>query len=127
VLVEAGSDVADQLWETADTALTCRLFYPEARAALASAQRMERITGRALRQAVRELDAIGDELHVIELDRDLAHSAGELAERRSLRGYDAVHLAAALAVEDPDLVVAAWDDDLARAALAEQRVVVPPP
>jgi len=88
---------------------------------------MERITRRDLRHAVRGLDAIGDELHVIELDGRLAHAAGELAERRSLRGHDAVHLAAALAVEDPDLVVTTWDDDLARAALAEERAVVPAP
>src|SRR6201999_2901363 len=55
----------------------------------------------------------------------LARAAGELAERHALRGYDAVHLASALAIEDEGLVVATWDRDLATAALAPHRPVVP--
>jgi hypothetical protein len=35
--------------------------------------------------------------------------AGQLARSHALRGADAVHLASALAVADPDLVVAVWD------------------
>jgi uncharacterized protein len=35
--------------------------------------------------------------------------AGELARSLALRGPDAIHLAGALAIGDPDLVVAVWD------------------
>ena len=35
--------------------------------------------------------------------------AGRLARDHGLRGGDAVHLASALAIGDPDLVVAVWD------------------
>jgi len=35
--------------------------------------------------------------------------AGHLARTHALRGADAVHLASALAIGDPDLVVAVWD------------------
>ncbi len=35
--------------------------------------------------------------------------AGRLARADALRGADAVHLASALAVGDPDLIVAVWD------------------
>lgn len=62
---------------------------------------------------------------MIGLDDALARSAGELAERHALRGYDAVHLASATAIDDPDLVIATWDRDLASAAIAKHRTVVP--
>jgi predicted nucleic acid-binding protein len=61
---------------------------------------------------------------VIGLDAALAQAAGELGQRHALRGYDAVHLASAIAIEDPDLVMVTWDFDLA-AATAQHRAVVP--
>jgi len=61
---------------------------------------------------------------VIGLDAALARAAGELAERHALRGYDAVHLASAIAIDDPNLVMATWDRDLSAAA-AQHRAVVP--
>jgi predicted nucleic acid-binding protein len=100
------------------------LVYPEARAAAAAAHRGGRIDARTLRSAVRRIDELCKELDVIGLDAALAHSAGELAERHGLRGYDAVHLASAIAIEDPSLVMATWDRYLAAAA-AGHRAVVP--
>lgn len=61
---------------------------------------------------------------VLDVDHALATAAGDLAESRALRGYDAVHLAAALAL-DPAAVVATWDLDLRRAAEMEGRSVAP--
>jgi glutamate formiminotransferase len=50
----------------------------------------------------------------------LARETGRaLAERHALRAYDAVHLASALALADPDVVVATWDQNLRAAAAAE--------
>jgi predicted nucleic acid-binding protein len=46
----------------------------------------------------------------------LAHRAGELAQAHGLRGYDAVHLAAASAVADSDVVLVTGDSNLANAA-----------
>jgi uncharacterized protein len=57
-------------------------------------------------------------MHLVGVDWPLARHAGELAEVHSLRGYDALHLATAVAVGGPELVLATWDADLARAALA---------
>lgn len=70
------------------------------------------------------IEALCEGLDVIGLDAALARIAGDLAERHALRGYDAVHLASALAIEDPELVMATWDRDLATAA-ARHRTVVP--
>jgi hypothetical protein len=44
--------------------------------------------------------------------------AGQLARTHALRGADAVHLASALAIGDPGLVLAAWDRRLHAGAQA---------
>lgn len=103
-----------------------RILYPEARAAAAAALRAGRIRVGRLPAAVEEIEERYSELRVIALDDALARAAGDLAERHALRGYDAVHLASALAIDVPgDLVIATWDAELAAAAVAEGRMVVP--
>lgn len=93
-------------------------MFPEARAAAAAAQRGQRIDAPTLRAAVQIIDELYGELRVIGVDTQLVRAAGELAERHALRGYDAVHLASALAIGAPELVVATWDLDLQGAAVA---------
>jgi predicted nucleic acid-binding protein len=113
------------VWDGAETVASSQLIYPEARAAAATAQRGGRIDTRTLRTAVRTIDELCRQLDVIGLDDALARTAGELAERHALRGYDAVHLASATAIDDRDLVIATWDRDLASAAVATQHTIVP--
>jgi uncharacterized protein len=48
-----------------------------------------------LRVAVEGLDVLWSQVSVVEIDDTLMRLAGDLAARHSLRGYDAVHLAAA--------------------------------
>jgi hypothetical protein len=86
---------------------------------------MGRIDTDTLRSAVRAIDDLYVELRVIGIDSALAQSAGELAELHGLRGYDAVHLASAISVEDAGLVTVTWDHDLADAAVACGYAVVP--
>jgi predicted nucleic acid-binding protein len=57
------------------------------------------------------------ELAIVEVDEALAASAADLAEREALRGYDAVHLAAALTVACDVLV--SGDDELCEAGLRQ--------
>lgn len=123
---EPGADLAHDLWEQADLVISSQLVYPEARAAAAAAQRAGRTGRRWLRAAVGTIDELYEELRVIALDDPLARAAGDLAERHALRGYDAVHLASALAIDAPgELIVATWDHELAAAAVAEGRMVAP--
>jgi uncharacterized protein len=68
---------------------------------------------------VTEFDSRYEEFDLVEVDDPLARHAGQLAGAHGLRGYDAVHLAAADRVSDPDLVVVAGDDELLTAATAE--------
>jgi uncharacterized protein len=119
LIAEPGSERAAALWDGADRVVSVRLVYPEARAALAQAERLGRLTARQLRDTVTEFDALFEQIDVVEVDDVLARRAGELAEVRQLRGYDAVHLAAADRVRDPSVVMIAGDGALLAAAAAE--------
>ncbi|MGH9051940.1 MAG: type II toxin-antitoxin system VapC family toxin [Acidimicrobiia bacterium] len=113
---EPASQVAGRLWDTSDRVASVRLVYPEGRAALAQANRLGRITARQLRTAVGHFDRLIAQLFIVEITEILAERAGELAEQQGLRGYDAVHLAAAEAVADPDTILVAGDHQLCDAA-----------
>ncbi len=63
-----------------------------------------------------EIEARYRELDLVEIDAGLAHRAGDLAESHGLRGYDAVHLAAAIRVDEPGTVFATGDPALLGAA-----------
>jgi len=112
IIDESGSERAGRLWDQADRVASVRLMYPEARAALAQARRDNRLSSTALRAAVKDLDDLAAQLDIVELTEQLALRAGELAEAHALRGYDAVHLAAAEQLYDDDLVMVAGDSAL---------------
>ena len=118
LIVEAGSERAASMWNSSDRVASVRLFYPETRAALAQAQRLGRVTARNLRAAVEQLDAFIGEMDIVEVDEALARRAGDLSEASRLRGYDAVHLAAAERLRDPSVVLVAGDSALLEAGRA---------
>jgi uncharacterized protein len=123
LVAEPGSARAASLWDGADRVVSVRLVYPETRAALGQAERLGRLTARQLRDAVTAFDSLFEAIDIVEVDDALARRAGELAEVRQLRGYDAVHLAAADRVRDPNVVVVAGDGTLLDAATAEGMTV----
>jgi uncharacterized protein len=125
VVEEEGSDVASALWDGCDAALSSRLAYPEVCAALAAAQRNHDLDDDGHAAAVRDWEEFWAAVRPVELTRDVEHRAGDLAVRRALRGAGAIHLASALAIVAPDLVVAAWDRRLHEAAAAEKLTVAP--
>ena len=116
IIDEPSSEFAERFWDQATRVVSSRLLYPEARAAIARARRMNRITTTTSRLAVSALDELLAQVDIIELDLVLSRRAGELAELHDLRGYDAVHLASAERVADREVVVVAGDVDLGRAA-----------
>jgi uncharacterized protein len=114
---EEGTGSARELWRQASLRLTAVLAYAECRAALASAVRARRIGRAASRTARTELDQHWRELAHVAVDEPIVLAAGDLAERERLRGYDAIHLACALAAADGGtLAFVTWDDMLRRAA-----------
>jgi predicted nucleic acid-binding protein len=116
LIEEVGSSLCQEHWSAADRLVSVRLVRVEAHAALAQATRQDRLTARQLRTAVRGLDTLIAQLDMVDVDDELTRSAAEVAERQGLRAYDAVHLAAALAIVDDDLVLVTGDHALASAA-----------
>jgi predicted nucleic acid-binding protein len=113
---EAGTAAAGRIWDQAERLVSIRLARVEARAALAHATRLGRISPQQLRASTRALEDLAAQLDVVEIDEGLVDRAGDLAEDHSLRAYDAVHLAAARRVLDQDLVFVAGDRALLAAA-----------
>jgi uncharacterized protein len=116
VLDEEETDLAGELWERASWRVTSHVAYPETRAALAAAERSDRIESAALQDAIADLDRLSASMQMLAVDGDLCWRAGVLAERHALRGYDAVHLASVIGIEAPRVIVATWDGELATAA-----------
>jgi hypothetical protein len=118
VFEEPSSAVASRLWDEADRVVSSRLVYVEGRAALAMARRLARLDERQLRTAVDGFEALHEQLDLVEITQSLVGEAGALAEQFGLRGYDAIHLASARLVNDPEVVLAAGDQSLLGAAKA---------
>lgn len=119
IVDEPSSPMCMRLWNEATRAVSVRLMYAEARAALAQAQRMARVSQDQLARAVDQLDLLTGQMSFIEVTRRLVSAAGELAEAHQLRGYDAIHLAAAQAMADGDAMLISGDRQLIDAAARE--------
>jgi predicted nucleic acid-binding protein len=115
VIEEEGSDRVELVWGAADALASASLVVVEARAALAAATRAGRLTRPQHREAKAALADVLPDLHLVSVTDDLIRRASDLAEDDALRGYDAVHLAAALRVDAS--VVASADDALCQAAM----------
>lgn len=116
IIDEPNSDSCDRLWNEATRIVSVRLLYVEARAALARAHRLGRLSQRALASAVALLDDLSAQVDHVEVTERLVRMAGTLAEEQQLRGCDAVHLTAAQAVADQDTIFASGDQQLIAAA-----------
>lgn len=127
IVAEEDSELADEMWSTSALRISSQLVYPEARAALAAAARHGRIDRRGLRRAVSDLEQVITAMRLLGVDHVLARQAGNLAEQHALRGYDAVHLASALLIDDPELLIITWDSELATAARKSGHPVAPAP
>lgn len=125
MLDEPGSPIALELWSAATRVYSSQVAYPELRAAIAAAGRAGRFGRRRLPVLVRAVDELDAEIDTIAVDEQLARHAGELAQRHALRGFDAIHLAAALTAHSERLVVVTWDRSLADAAHEAGCMVAP--
>jgi predicted nucleic acid-binding protein len=122
---EDGSDVVSALWDGCDAALSSRLTFPEVCAALAASGRNHDFEPIGLARARQAWGEIWSAIRPVELSSAVERLAGQLAERHALRGADAVHLASARTIRDPDLLIAVWDRRLHAGAGAEGLTVVP--
>src|ERR1700722_14981961 len=125
VLEEPGTQLAAELWDACDGALSSRLAYPEVRAVLAASARNHELDADELLDAERAWEEFWGATRKVELTADVEQNAGRLARSPALRGADAVHLASALAIADDDLIVAVWDRRLHGGVLASGIRVAP--
>jgi predicted nucleic acid-binding protein len=124
VIVEDGSELVAELWSTRHQAASSVLSYPEGRAALAAARRGARLSVKGHSRARAEFESLQSELLLVGIDVSLARQAGQLTDEFALRGYDAVHLASALAVGGATTLIS-WDQNLRRAATQSGCAVAP--
>jgi predicted nucleic acid-binding protein len=108
---EVGSDLAAELWDGCDAAAASRLAYPEVRAALAAAGRNHDLDSDGLAAAEQAWEEYWPATRPVELTRPVERHA--------------VHLASALALSDPGLILAAWDRRLRVGASAAGVAVAP--
>ncbi len=111
---EAYRPESERLWLDSDYVVCAEIGYVEARAALAAARRHERLDAAALQTAKNQLELLWEQVSIVLVDTALVRAAGDVAERDALRGYDAVHLAAA--ITGHATVVASADRQLVEAA-----------
>ena len=112
LIEEPTSAACREFWNTAHAVTSTRLVHVEAAAALARAERNGRFTVEEYRLAGLQLGRSVAELELIEVDETTVRAAVDLAYRFGLRGYDAVHCAAAALFDAPDLVAGSGDRKL---------------
>jgi len=121
---EAYRPESERLWLDSDAVVCAEIGYVEARAALATARRQDRLGATALRTAKDQLELLWEQVSIVVVDTALVRAAGDVAERDRLRGYDAVHLAAAITAQVT--VMASADRQLVEAARRRGLAVAEP-
>jgi uncharacterized protein len=115
---EEGSELAITLWDGASEVVSNILAYPEVRAALAAAQRGNRINQGQLEDAEDEWEIYWSSVRQIDLTELIARIAAQECRNHALSGADGVHLASALALAEAEVVVVTWDKRLSNGARA---------
>jgi predicted nucleic acid-binding protein len=120
-VAEAATDRVRDLVLAANGLLTVRISYAEVRAAFARAWRERLLSAADLRALTRAFDEDWTRYSVVEVSDAVVRQAASLSERHALRGYDAVQLAAALAVREgiETIRFVCFEERLARAARRE--------
>ena len=119
---ETKSEAVQHAVRQADAVATSLLAYAEARAAFARSRRERSFTSQVYSRIVSAFEEDWNRYVVIEVTDALVKAARLLAESRALRGYDALHLASALNLQNRATVSVsfmAFDRQLMTAAKLE--------
>ena len=109
---ERGTAASENLWSKASAVVSTRLLYVEAAAAVARVPRAEIPGPTESVQVMEALTRRWSAIVPIEIGRSLIEGAARTAFRFGLRGYDAVHCAAAAMIRGGDVVAASSDRQL---------------
>lgn len=121
---EAGSAAVTTWVDEATVVATSRVAYAEARAAFARHRREGGFTAGLWRRAVANLDDDWSRYTIVEVSDAIVRGAGRFADRHALRGFDAIHLAAALELRRArdQIRFGCFDERLSLAARKEKLV-----
>lgn len=98
---ESGTEEVRSAVEEAEVVAVSEIGYVEARSALARKEREGSLSREEHDEAVEQLDHDFREVYLLRpVTGEIVVSAGDLTRRHSLRAYDAVHLATALALRE---------------------------
>ncbi len=126
---EPGSERVHDRWATSERIFTSRVAYAEVHAALARKRRDGNLAAALYRRSASTFETEWPAYEQIALDGATMADVRRLVRRYALRGYDAIHLSAALWVRrqigDP-IEFWASDERLERAARRERISVVNP-
>jgi uncharacterized protein len=109
-----------ETWLGADELSCVSIGYLEVRAAIA-----RRLPTRARPRARRLLDEYWQAVETVAVGDTLLALAARAADTHGLRALDALHLAAAQEIQEPELVFVTWDEELGRAAQAAGFAIAP--
>jgi predicted nucleic acid-binding protein len=101
---------------------TSLIAYAEARAAFARRYRERAFTKTQYKKLKDSLDKDWSQLLIIMVSKEIALSAGNLAEKHELRGFDAIHLASAITIKQElqsPIVFSCADQKLKKASIQE--------
>jgi predicted nucleic acid-binding protein len=125
--LEAGSDVVHALVVDAAVVATSAITYAETRAGLARLRREGALTTSKYASAKREFEQQWASFMTLDATDALCRTAGDLAERYRLRGFDSVHLATFAEVARRaglrETTFSSFDDRLNQAALRLARTL----
>lgn len=124
-VAEPGADAVRRLVSQATIVATSAIAYPEARAALARRRREGALRPRDFASAKRDLERDWQNYLVVRVTAPICRTAGDLAERYHLRGFDSVHLASFIEIarrgDVRETRFSSFDDRLNRAARSLSR------
>jgi uncharacterized protein len=93
---EAGSGDVGELVSKSNAIATSMVAYAEARSAFARRFRENALSREGYSSLLSSFESDWDNYLQVKVSKALVRSAGDLAERHGLRGFDAIHLASAL-------------------------------
>jgi uncharacterized protein len=125
---EPGTEEAEQAYADADGVRTTAIAHVEATSALTRMRKGGRLTPKQLSHGLDDLEGLWRGLHIHAINNELLARAAESARAHSLRAYDAIHLASALAFATGEpLEFACWDKALRGAAKKHGFALIPEP
>lgn len=121
---EKGAALIRELVERAELVATSVVAYAEARAAFARQRREGGLTAAGYDRAISDFERDWPRYMSVEVSEVVYRSAGDLAEKHHLRGFDSLHLASYLSLYRAgarQIRFSAFDEALNRAARKETK------